>query len=263
MDLFNLAADKFGVFLIVFSRVSGIFSMAPFFGSKNIPAYVKIGCALFVAIILTPVIIARYPAFIAPQTFLPLVGLIIVEFSIGLLIGFVSYLIFAAIQMAGGLVDAQAGFSIVSVLDPQSGTQVPLLGTFKYMLAMLLFLAINGHHVILAALSESFQRMPIGTGIDQQAVLSQVVNMFTVSFAFGFKIAMPVLVALFLLDVAFGIMARTVPQMNVFMVGMPAKILVALFVMALALPVFLMVVQIGFTGMYADVYLLLDALPAK
>lgn len=263
MDLMNLAGEKLGLFLIIFARVSGIFSMAPFFGSKNIPARVKIGFSLCVALILSPVIIAKYPALTAPQALLPYVGLIIVEFFLGLLIGFVSYLIFAAIQMAGALVDTQTGFSIVSVLDPQSGTHVPLLGTFKYMLAMLLFLGINGHHVILAALGESFQRMPIGAGVDQAAVLSQVVNMFTSSFAFGFKIALPVLVSLFLLDVAFGIMARTVPQMNVFMVGMPAKIVVGFFILALALPVFLAMVQVGFTGMYTDLYLLLQMLPAK
>ncbi len=263
MDLINLAGEKLGVFLIVFARVSGIFSMAPFFGSKNIPARIKIGFSLFVALILAPVIIAQYPALAAPQALLPYVGLIFVEFFLGLLIGFVSYLIFAAIQMAGALVDAQTGFSIVSVLDPQSGTQVPLLGTFKYMLAILLFLGINGHHVILAALSESFQRMPIGTGLDQAAVLSQVVNMFTSAFTFAFKIALPVLVSLFLLDVVFGIMARTVPQMNVFMVGLPAKIVVGFFILALALPVFLAVVQIGFTGMYTDLYLLLEMLPAQ
>lgn len=258
MELIGLISEKLGLFLIIFARVSGIFSLSPFFGSKNIPAYIKIGLALFIALILLPVIITKPPAIAVPQELFPYIGLIITEFIIGLIMGFASYLVFAAVQMAGGLIDAQIGFSIVSVLDPQSGMQLPLLGTFKYMLAMLLFLGINGHHVVLAALSESFQRVPIGSSISHESVVAQVTDMFAASFAFAFKIALPAIVTLFLLDVAFGIMARTVPQMNVFMVGMPAKIIVGLFMLAIALPVYIVIVQIGFTGMYSDLYLLLD-----
>lgn len=263
MDIIGIIADKFGLFLIVFARVSGIFSMSPFFGNRNIPARMKIGLALFIAVILLPVVIAKNPAVVVPRDLFPYIGLVAGEFIIGLIIGFASYLVFAAIQMAGALVDMQIGFSIVSVLDPQSGMQLPLLGTFKYLLALLLFLAINGHHVILAALSESFQRVPISSAIAHDAVVVQVTNMFAAAFVFAFKMALPVLVTLLLLDVAFGIMARTVPQMNVFIVGWPAKIVVGLLVLALVIPIYIIIVQIGFTGMYKDIYMLLDVLKEK
>lgn len=260
MDLIGIIADKFGLFLIIFARVSGIFSMAPFFGSKNIPGRVKIGLALLIAAILLPVMMTKYSADPVPQALLPYIGLIIMEFIVGLILGFASYLVFAAVQMAGALVDAQIGFSIVSILDPQSGMQLPLIGTFKYVLALLLFLGVNGHHVMLTALSESFQRVPINSAIAHDAVVTQITNMFSTAFAFAFKIAAPALVTLFLLEVAFGIMARTVPQMNVFIVGLPAKIIVGLFALALALPVYIMIIQIGFTDMYKDLYLLLERL---
>lgn len=259
MDMINLLIEKFGFFLIVFSRVSGIFSMAPVYGSRNLPTHVKIGLGFFITLILFPVITSKTQIAI-PQELLPYIALVIMEFLVGLIIGYISFLIFAAIQMAGSLLDTQVGFGIVSVLDPQSGTQMPLLGTFKYVLAILLFLGTNGHHVILAALSESFRRVPVGTAVVQDGFYAYIIKVFSTSFAFAFKIALPVLVTLFLVDVAFGIMARTVPQMNVFMVGMPAKIIVGLFILALALPVYITVVQVGFTGMYSELYRLMDLL---
>lgn len=260
MELIGLISEKFGLFLIVFARVSGIFSIAPCFGSKNVPAYVKIGLAFFITAVLLPVITHKYSALVLPQDLLPYIGLVVTEFMFGLIIGYASFLIFAGVQMAGAAIDMQIGFSIVSVLDPQSGVQIPLLGTFKYVLAILLFLAVNGHHVLLAAISESFQRVPINAALAHEAVTVHIVSMFSTSFTLAFKMAMPVLVALFLVEVAFGIMARTVPQMNVFMVGIPAKIIIGLFILAISLPVFFMIVQWGFTGMYADLYRLLDML---
>jgi flagellar biosynthesis protein FliR len=256
MEVISLISNKFALFLIVFTRVSGIFSMTPVFGSKNLPARVKIGLALCIAALLFPVIAATNQTTV-PETLLPFVFLIITEFIIGLIIGFASFLVFAAVQMAGGMMDNAIGFSIVSVLDPQSGFQIPILGTFKYLLAILLFLGTNGHHVILAALSESFQRIPLGAAFLQESVMQHIVQMFVAAFAFALKVALPILVTLFLVDVAFGIMARTVPQMNVFIVGMPAKIVVGLFMLSLVLPIYVTIVQIGFTGMYSDLYRLL------
>lgn len=259
MDVFSLMMGKMGLFLIVFARVSGIFSMAPFFGSKNIPSHIKIGLAFFIALITFPTVVSNYQATEATALWL-YVGMIISEFTIGLIIGFISYLVFAAVQMAGHLIDVGVGFSIVSVLDPHSGAQMPLFGLFKYLLAILLFLGMNGHHVIITALSESFKRVPVGVVIPADTVLIHVTNVFIAAFGFAFKIALPVIVTLFLVDVAFGIINRTVPQMNVFMVGMPAKIIMGCLVLMLALPVYFVVIQIGFTGMYSDLYRLLEIL---
>jgi flagellar biosynthetic protein FliR len=249
----------FGFFLIVFTRISGIFSMTPVFGSRNIPVSIKIGFGFFLTLVLFP-LIENATKIELPETLLGFIAVIISEFLIGLIIGFASYMVFAAIQMAGGLIDVQIGFSIVSVLDPQSGTQLPILGTFKYVLAILLFLGTNGHHVLIAALSESFHRLPVGASFALEPVTNYFVLLFTSAFVFAFKAALPILVTLFLIDVAFGILARTVPQMNVFMVGMPAKLVVGLLAIVLILPVYFVVIQIGFTGMYSDLYRLLDIL---
>lgn len=259
MDVFSLILGKISLFLVVFSRVIGIFSMAPFFGSKNIPINIKVGLAFFVTLIMFPSVVENYQG-IENAVLWSYIGIIIKEFAIGLIIGFTSYLVFAAIQMAGSLIDIQIGFGIVSILDPQSGTQMPLIGTFKYLLAILLFLGMNGHHVIIAALGESFQRIPIGSLIPENTLMLHILNMFTAAFTFAFKVALPVIATLFLVDVAFGVINRTVPQMNVFMVGMPAKIIVGIFLLVLALPVYLIVIQIGFTGMYSDLYKLLEIL---
>jgi len=259
MDVFSLIMGKIGLFLVVFARVSGIFSMAPFLGSKNIPPHIKIGLAFFIALIIFPTVGSNYQA-TAETVLWFYVGIIIKEFTIGLIIGFISYLVFAAIQMAGSLIDVGIGFSIVSVLDPHSGTQMPLTGLFNYLLAILLFLGVNGHHVLITALSDSFKLIPIGAAIPADSVMTHVTNVFTAAFGFALKVALPVIVTLFLVDVAFGVINRTVPQMNVFMVGMPAKIIMGFLVMVLALPIYLIVIQIGFTGMYIDLYRMLEIL---
>jgi flagellar biosynthetic protein FliR len=254
LDIFTLIQDHLGFFLLILARVSGIFTTAPVFGSRNIPVIAKIGLSFVITYLLTPVI-TRPPAI--PEQFYPYIFTVIGEFVIGLTVGFAASLVFSAVQMAGQLLDMQIGFGIVNIFDPQLGQQVPLIGNFKYLLAIIVFLSINGHHVLLTALTASFNLIPLTGLIYTKALTSVIIDMVSGIFIIAFKISLPVLAAVFLTDIALGILARTMPQMNIFVVGVPGKIIVGIFVLSLALPFYIMFLEVAFNGMYSDVYRLL------
>ncbi|MGL6014766.1 MAG: flagellar biosynthetic protein FliR, partial [Selenomonadaceae bacterium] len=154
MDLYDIMQNHAGLFLLVLTRVSGIFLLAPFFGSINIPVYIRAGTAFAIAMVLFPVIDQQGIPQI-PQSVVGYMLAVIVELIVGWLIGFVAYITFAAIHMAGKLLDMQVGFAVVNVVDPTSGQQIPLLGSFLYNLGIIIFLVTNGHHMVISGLFES------------------------------------------------------------------------------------------------------------
>lgn len=258
MDILSAILGQTSFFLLIFARISGIFTLAPIFGNRAIPVYAKAGLALLLSYILLPLLFD--PAVALPQALLPYVALVAGEFLIGLMFGFVSSLIIQAIHMAGHILDMQIGFGIVNIFDPQFGQPIPLLGNFKYILALLVFLAINGHHILLGALFASFRLIPVTGAAFPPSLALFILDIVSQIFLIAFKIALPVLVALLLAEVAMGILARTMPQMNIFVIGIPAKIIIGIFVLAAALPFYIFFLEAGFNGMYKDVYHLLSLL---
>ncbi|WP_425060871.1 flagellar biosynthetic protein FliR [Sporomusa carbonis] len=236
--------------------MSGLFSSAPVFGARNIPVMVKAGLSLILSYILLPLLVR--PNIIVPDALLPYVALVAGEFLIGLILGFACSFVFYGIQMAGSLLDTQIGFGIVNVMDPQFGQQVPLVGNFKYILALVVFLATNSHHIFLSAVFYSFKLVPVTKGVFSPNMSNIVVDMVAGIFIVAFKISLPVLVSLVLTDVALGILARTMPQMNIFVVGVPGKIIVGIFVLSLALPFYIGFLEVIFSGAFHDIYRLLD-----
>ncbi len=257
MDIVAVLLNQTSFFLLIFARVSGIFSLAPFLGSANIPGYAKAGLSLLLSYILFPVVYSSGVAI--PDTVLAYAALVAGEFLLGLIFGFVSSLIMHAVQMAGHVLDMQIGFGIVNVFDPQFGQQVPLLGNFKYILALMVFLATNGHHVLLSALVASFKLVPVTGVVIPASLAGFIVKLVSGAFMIAFKITVPVLASLVLADVAFGILARTMPQMNIFVIGIPAKLIIGIFAMMMALPFYIAVMEVGFNGMYQDLYRFLEA----
>jgi flagellar biosynthetic protein FliR len=257
VDLFALMQNQVAFFLLIFVRITGIFIMTPVFGSKNIPVSIKAGLALIITYILFPIVFNN--AVIIPENFLPYLFIVIGELIIGLTIGFVSSLVFSAIQMSGQLLDMQIGFGVINIIDPQSGHQIPLVGNFKYMLALIVFLATNGHHVLLSALFASFKLIPVTGVVFHTALTNFMVDMVSGTFVIAMKISLPIIVSIIITDVALGILARTMPQMNIFVVGVPGKIIVGLFVLSLALPFYIIFLEMAFNGMYKDVFQLLSA----
>jgi flagellar biosynthetic protein FliR len=256
VDFFALLQNQVGFFLLIFVRITGIFIMAPVFGSKDVNTYIKAGLALIITYILFP--LAFNSTIAIPEQLLPYLFIVLGEFVVGLIIGFVSSLVFSAIQMSGQLLDMQIGFGVINIIDPQSGGQVPLIGNFKYTLALLIFLATNGHHVLLSALFTSFKLIPV-TGVVVHSTLTDfIIKMVSGTFVIALKISMPILITIVITDIALGILARTMPQMNIFVVGVPGKILIGLFVLSLALPFYIIFLEMAFNGMYKDIFQILS-----
>ena len=259
MDLFTLLQDHAAVFLLMLTRCSGIFLIAPFFGSLNIPIMVRAATAFMFAVVLFPVVDGLGPVD-APTSVLMYTVAVLKELFIGWLIGFVAYVCFSAIHMAGKVMDIQVGFAVVNVMDPTSGQLIPLIGSFLYNLGIIVFLVTNGHHMIITALAESFRVVPLLTMQPNLSLTMIMVNFTNGIFVTGMKIAMPVTFAILLVNVALGILARTMPQMNIFVVGIPLQLMVGVSILAMLLPFYVMFLGGMFDEMYGKISIALQAL---
>ena len=259
MDLFTLLQDHAAVFLLMLTRCSGIFLIAPFFGSLNIPIMVRAATAFMFAVVLFPVVDGLGPVD-APTSVLMYTVAVLKELFIGWLIGFVAYVCFSAIHMAGKVMDMQVGFAVVNVMDPTSGQQIPLIGSFLYNLGIIVFLVTNGHHMIITALAESFRVVPLLTMQPNLSLTMIMVNFTNGIFVTGMKIAMPVTFAILLVNVALGILARTMPQMNIFVVGIPLQLMVGVSILAMLLPFYVMFLGGTLDEMYGKISIALQAL---
>ena len=259
MDLFTLLQDHAAVFLLMLTRCSGIFLIAPFFGSLNIPVQFRAAAAFLFAVVLFPVVDAL-GIVAAPSTMLAYGVAVLSELFIGWLIGFVAYVCFSAIHMAGKVMDMQVGFAVVNVMDPTSGQQIPLIGSFLYNLGIIVFLVTNGHHMIITALAESFRMVPLLTMQPNLSLSMIMVNFVNGIFLTGMKVAMPVTFAILLVNVALGILARTMPQMNIFVVGIPMQLMIGVGVLAMLLPFYVMFLGGMFDEMYGKISIALQAL---
>lgn len=258
MEQLAAVTEQINVFLLVLARVLGIIITAPLFSSRNIPPQLKIGLSAIVS--LTVFSVLKTATIRTPDDIFSYGLLLIGEVLVGLAIGFTANLIFAAIQLAGQLIDMQLGFSIVSVIDPLHGTPIPQMGNFKYIVALLIYLVTNAHHFMFAAIIKSYQYVPLLSHSYHPAITNVVMDIFGGTVEVAAKIALPAVGVLLITDVALGILARTVPQMNIFVVGMPLKIYVGMIVILLALPLFGMMMNIMFENSFVGLMQLMKAI---
>lgn len=244
------------VFLLVFCRMSAFLVVSPIFSFRNVPNMLKIGLAFFVSFL----IFAGLGGWQAALPGTPYLYLILQETLIGLLLGFVAYLFFTAVQVAGGFIDHMIGLGMANVIDPMTGTQSPIIGNFKFFIGMLVFLGLNGHHYLLSALMHSYDWIPLSGGVFARiadgAVSTFLVESLARMFYMAFQMAAPIVVAMFLVDVALGVLARTVPTFNVFVIGLPLKILTGFAVLFLAVTGF----TVLFRNLFAEMFLRMEQL---
>ncbi|KIY21526.1 flagellar biosynthetic protein FliR [Mesobacillus subterraneus] len=220
---------SFPTFLLIFVRVTSFFLMMPLFSYRTIPATHKIGLGFMLALIM-------FSAIDAPELKIDSVYfmLIIKEAMVGLFIGFIAALMMSAIQIAGGFIDFQMGFAIANVIDPQTGAQSPLMGQYLSIIALLVLLTVNGHHLLMDGIFYSYNFIPIDQlmiPFGKENVAEFVLLSFNKMFLIAFQMSLPIVGTLFLVDIALGIVARTVPQLNIFVVGLPIKIGVSFLVL--------------------------------
>ncbi|ALC86016.1 flagellar biosynthesis protein FliR [Bacillus sp. FJAT-22090] len=232
---------KLTVLLLIIARVSAFFVTLPLFSHRTIPATHRIAFAVVLSWMM------YYTMDVAPfEINGDYIILIIKEVMVGLFIGLLAYIIMSAIQIAGGFIDFQMGFAIANVIDPQTGAQSPLIGQFLNTLALLLLLALNGHHLLLDGIFYSYQFIPMEMTLlafGQENYAEFIMKTFAGVFAVAFQMSIPIVATLFLVDIALGITARTVPQLNIFVVGFPIKIGVSFLVLLVMMGVLMAVVQ--------------------
>ena len=240
-------------FVLVLVRVAGIFTVAPVFGNVNVAPMVRVGIAGCLAFVFLPM--ATFDA--SNIDFLPFLLIILKEALIGIIMGFLASLVFTAIQMAGSFIDLQVGFGFANVVDPMMKQHSAVIGQLYNFAATLLFLAVNGHHLMIRGLADSFSVLPLDSTMQISSTASSILQIFIVLFVASLKIGAPVVGAIFLTDVSLGILARTVPQLNVFVVGFPAKLTVGLLAVFAVLPVTFGVMSGLFGGLERDIIRLL------
>ena len=216
------------------ARVLSLISTSPVLGNRQIPARVKIGLSVLLALIISPTI-GELPqvSVSSPQGLLILVQQII----IGIAMGFSMRLIFAAVEMSGELAGLQMGLGFASFYDPVNSAFTPIIAQWMGVVASLAFLALNGHHYVLVALAESFHTLPIGSMIPAKGFLA-LANWGGNIFAFALQISLPLLAALLTTNLALAILTRAAPQLNIFAVGFPITLAIGFFVLALSMPYF-------------------------
>ena len=229
------------VLLLIIARVSAFMITLPLFSHRTIPATHKIAFAVILSWMM------YYTMDVSPfEINGEYILLIIKEVMVGLFVGLLAYIILSAIQIAGGFIDFQMGFAIANVIDPQTGAQSPLIGQFLNIIALLLLLALNGHHLLLDGIFYSYQFIPMETtwlAFGQENYVEFIMKTFAGVFAVAFQMSIPIVATLFLVDIALGITARTVPQLNIFVVGFPIKIGVTFIVLLVMMGVLLAVMQ--------------------
>ena len=217
------------------SRILGLIAAAPLFGNAAVPASVKVTLGALLAMIIAPTV----PALPAADP-LSLAGLLILtqEMLVGLAMGFSIRIVFAAIEMAGEISSLTMGLGFASFFDPQTKGRSSAISQFLTMLATLMFLTVNGHLVLLAALAESFVSLPISASPISGGGFQQLAAWGAEIFRSGVQISLPIVAALLLTNVALGILTRAAPQLNIFGIGFPVTLGVGLLVLAMVLPYF-------------------------
>lgn len=215
------------------SRILGMIAAAPIFGNTSFPVSAKVVLGILIAMIMAPVV----PAMPAADP-MSLAGLMILlqQMLIGLAMGFSMRIVFAAVEMAGEVASMTMGLGFASVFDPQTKGRSSAVSQFMTLIATMVFLAVNGHLLLLEVLHESFVALPIsGTPMSSSLAL-QLVQWGGAIFMFGIQLSLPIVAALLITNVALGILTRAAPQLNIFGIGFPVSLGVGLILLSQALP---------------------------
>jgi len=257
MNYTQLTIQDIEFFLLVFSRTAAIILLLPIFGSDNIPNPLKMGLALILSFLVLP--FASLSDYHQELTSVYVFILYLVkEIAVGLVIGYITTFLFAAVQFGGMMVDRQMGFALVQSVDPLTNLNSSITGQLHVILFTILFLLLNGHYFLLLAVKSSFEIIPV-LGVDFH--IGQMNTLFIKKigdvFILALRFAAPAFIILTLTSIALGVVARTVPQINVFFVGMPLKILLGLVTTIIVLPILFRLFKSVYMNLIEDIWKLL------
>ncbi len=222
-------------FLFPLARIFGLLASAPIFNNVAQPQRIRLGVGLVITLAIVPVL-PPMPA-VPPGSWLGFV-ILAQQILIGVLLGFTLRIAFAAIDVAGDLIGFQMGLSFAVFYDPQNAGQTPVLSEFLGLLAMLIFLAMNGHLLTLQVLVESFRLLPVSATPFSTGGISSMLAWSSVLFSAGLLLALPLIAALLIANLAMGVLARVAPQLNIFAVGFPVTLIAGFIVLMFSIPYF-------------------------
>ncbi len=252
----------FQLFLLIMTRMGAMMVIAPFYSSGVMPFKMKAVLIFFTSILIFPVISGRgvvMPAHMGGYTLL-----VVQEIMIGLFIGFLVAVLFSAFQLAGQYFAVQIGFGINEVIDPLGQVSIPLVGQFKNLIGLLVFLAINGHHFMIQAIYRSYELAPVMHLGPTMAggLMRYMAHSFSGMFVVALKISLPVVATVFLVTVSMGILAKAAPQMNIMMLGFPFKIMVSMAVLLLTAPLIVRVMHVSLDRTFIFITRMLNHWPS-
>jgi flagellar biosynthetic protein FliR len=241
-------------FMLVLSRVAGIFAALPVFGGHSLPLRIKVITIFMITLVCFPTLSVVLPQ--VPSDAFSFALLVFGEVMIGLTLAFITQIIFAAVEFSGQIIGMQMGLTIASILDPSRGAQTQIMSVVQTLFATLLFLSLNIHHLFIRAIMDSFKVIPLGGWHLSGELVNFLVTRTADIFIIGIRLAAPVMVALLLTTVALGIMARAFPQMNIFMISMPLNVGMGLIILGMTLTIFFHVLQVSFGNLNAQIQVL-------
>ncbi len=248
MDIPSVPIEQFQLFLICMARIAGFIAAIPVFSGPQSPMQLKAGLVVAVSLVLFPTLAATLPPVVAfePASFFIF---LVSEVLIGAIIGLIARLIFTAVEFGGTIIGYQMGFAAANVFDPQNERQVSLISQMQNVFAILIFLAINGHHIFLRTAVESYTILPPG-GIDLSGeAIPYLMELAGHMFVLGVQFSAPVLAVLLLSGLILGILARTFPQGNVFLLSFPLNIAISFTVIGLTLSMVFIVLSREFDNL--------------
>jgi flagellar biosynthesis protein FliR len=247
------------VLMLVAVRIGCVFILFPVTSYRTVPNLIKIWLSLVTAYIIfggMPLIVQSEQLALNFRYVLALGS----EASIGLLIGFAVLLVFAGFRMAGQMVDLKMGLATAGLFDPQYGSNTTIISQFYHLLAIMVYLALNGHHFLFMALTESFRMIPPGTSAWNSDLVIGMFTFFVRIWALSFQIATPVIATVLIADFSLGLIAKTVPQIQVFLLGMPIKVFLGLLVVYVTLPYLALLMEEAFNGIPSLLILVMESL---
>ncbi len=244
----NIAASELAILLAILLRISIILFMLPIFNSSGVPTALKALIVISLSVMLFPVI--RQNIKPLPLELASLASVIIGELIYGILFALSMLLIISAFQLAGELIGFEMGFGFAQTADPQTGARFTVLSVWTQLLASMVFLSINGHHMILKILVESFKTIPVGSFALDSGLFTKMLLFSGMLFILAVKLAAPVLAVLMLTQVGLGLMSKFAPQINILATSFPLTITVGVFFLGLTLIVWGEMGARSFTGLF-------------
>ncbi|MFB6344714.1 MAG: flagellar biosynthetic protein FliR [bacterium] len=240
MSALQFLMGSFSQFLMVVLRLAGIFIVTPVFSNRVIPGPVKGILVLMVALIAYPPLAAKglVPD---PGTVSEIIFFGVGEMFIGFLIGVLVLIVITIFQVSGQFYSIQMGFGIINVFDPLAESSVPIISQLKTLLMTILFLLLDGHHLVFRAVFRSYKYLPTGMELEPSTMLWEIVTQFDEMFQIAFLIGVPLIGVVFLMSTTLGILTKIAPQMNVMIIGFGLKVMVGLSTFIFLLPEFIQV----------------------